>query len=148
MRKETFHLLPANRVLTAVTTQENASTIINALIQAGFEPGKAGAHHGEESERLLDLDGTHHGFLAQIVRKYQGLGGPESHLLAQARAALAHDRYTVSVLTDGSEAEREKAFTVMAPLTERTIFFCGNTTIMILKVGKNYGQEEAYETNL
>ncbi|MEM7539504.1 MAG: hypothetical protein AAF639_45530 [Chloroflexota bacterium] len=148
MSKDKFHVLPVNGVITAVDNEDIAKTVCEALIQAGFDEKKASLLHGQEGLDFLDLDGSRHGFFATMVRKYQSLSGPEARMIEQAQAVLEHNRYVVGFWTDGSEEERFRAFEVMSPYTERSIFFCGLSIISVLKVGQNYGRETDYEKNL
>ena len=148
MNNKEFHLLPTNRVVTAVDNKEIADKMEQALLNAGLEANDINVMHGEAAEEFLDLDGSRHGFFTKLLRKYQQLTGPESFMIAQAEAAIEYDRYIVSAKTDGDEEERQRAFEIMAPLTERTVYFCGQFTITILKVGKNYSRETEYEQTL
>ncbi|MEM7535807.1 MAG: hypothetical protein AAF639_26750 [Chloroflexota bacterium] len=148
MSQDKFHVLPINRVVTAVDDEEIAKTICDALIDVGFDKDKATILHGQEGLDYLDLDGSRHGFFTKMVRKYQSLSGPEARLIEQGQAALDHNRYIVSVWTGGSEEDRFRAFEIMSPHTERSIFFCGHSMISVLKVGQNYGRETEYEKNL
>ncbi|MEM7119001.1 MAG: hypothetical protein AAF614_41670 [Chloroflexota bacterium] len=147
MSKEKFHMLPYDGVVTAVDTEKIADTVVQVLSQAGFS-GRVGVLHGQAGEDYLDLDGSRHSFFTKLIRQYQRLSGPEHTMIAQAQAVLRHDRYMISIWTDGSEEERVRAFEAVSPYTERTIYFCGRINISILKVGKNYGREVEYEDNL
>ena len=148
MSQDKFRVLPVNGVITAVDTEEIANTVCDALIESGFDKDKATTLHGQEGLDYLDLDGSRHGFFAKMVRKYQSLSGPEARMIEQGQAVLEHGRYLVALWTDGSEEERFRAFEIMAPYTERSIFFCGRSIISVLKVGQNYGRETDYEKNL
>lgn len=148
MTKKEFYMLPTDCVVTVFDNQDVAEKVARRLLELGFEDSQISVLYGAEAEEFLDLDGTRHGFFTRLLRKYQQLTGPESFMIAQAEAALEHGRFLLSAKTDGGESERQKAYEAMASHTERTIYFCGQFTMTILKVGQNYGHELEYEKSL
>lgn len=128
-----FRLLPTNRVVSAVKTQEEIDVVKSALLEAGFDEEKIVTAHGEEGKDFVDPDGSRHGFLAHLTRQFQRTSGPEADLLDQAEEALDAGHYLISVLTDGSELEQVQARNAMSPHTHYAIFYCGKLTIYVLE---------------
>ena len=143
-----FKLLPKNRIVTGATTKADVDLMVQAVLSIGLPIDHIMALRGKEADDLLDLDGSRHGFLTRLIRKYQHLQGPEQHMLDQAMALVAHDRYIISFFTDGDEELTRDVFEAIKPFTERTVYYCGHFTITYLNFGKNYNQEKAYEASL
>jgi len=143
-----FQLLPINRIVTGVTSRDDADAMVQAAIDAGLSIDHIGVLHGQEAEDFLDLDGSRHGFITKMVRRYQHLEGPEQHLIDQAKAVLANDHFLIALHTDGDEALTRTVFEAISPFAERTIYYCGRFSITYLKIGKDYNHESEYEASL
>lgn len=147
--KNRFRLLPYDRITTAVNSEEIASDLIHALEQSGFQSDKVFIRSGEAAKEFLDLDGSRHGFLSKLVRKYQTLSGTEAHMIAQMEAVLAHDRYLVFISVEGMDEEhRSQVLEAILPYTKRTIYYCSKFEITIMHVGSDHGREAEYEEQL
>ncbi len=132
-----LQILPTNKVVTAVTTEEAAEAIKTAVIAAGFTEESIMIHHGEAGKKYIDADGSGHGFLAQWVRTYQRLSGPEKRMLDMAESALEAGEYLVGIQTDGSETQQVAARDAIELYSSYSIFFCGKLTITQLAYGKS-----------
>ena len=128
--------LPFNKVTTVVETKEELDQAIEALLAAGFPESDLFVHHGEQGRRYLDPDGDYHSFLFRLRRKYQRLQGTEKRMLDDADAALDAGHYLLGIQIDGSEELQVKVLDTIQPFTDRSIYFCGRFTIIILSLGK------------
>lgn len=125
-------ILPTNKVVTVIATEEAVNEAIADLIAFGFEEVAIFIHHGEQGQSYIDPDGTRGGLLSSMVRRYQRLQGNEKRMLDDAEAGLEEGQYLIGVQTDGSEEQQIAARDALAPYTQKSIYFCGRFTIMIL----------------
>lgn len=125
-------ILPTNKVVTVIATEEAVNEAVADLIAFGFEEEAIFIHHGEQGQSYIDPDGTRGGLLSSMVRRYQRLQGNEKRMLDDAEAGLEEGQYLIGVQTDGSEEQQIAARDALAPYTQKSIYFCGRFTIMIL----------------
>ena len=130
-------ILPYNKVVTVIEKKADLDRALATLAAAGFAETNLFIHHGEEAQKYLDIDGEYHGFFFRLARKYQRLQGTEKRMLDGADEALNAGHYLLGVQTDGSEELQVKARDAIEPFTQHSIYFCGNFTMTILKLGKN-----------
>ena len=130
-------MLPFNKVVTVVETEAELDQALAALVKAGFAKTDLFTHHGKEGRKYLDPDGEYHGFLFRLRRKYQRLQGTEKRMLDGADIALDAGHYLLGIQTDGSEELQVKARDALVPFTQHSIYFCGNYTMTILRLGQD-----------
>jgi hypothetical protein len=66
--KSHFISYPTDRVVGTIAEADRARDAIEALADAGFQPGQIDVLHGEEDLRRLDPTGVEHGLLARFQR--------------------------------------------------------------------------------
>ena len=131
------NILPINKVVTAVKTEEAVEAVKTAATAAGFDRDSIMTHHGETGKKYIDVDGSEHGFLTQLVRAYQRLSGPEKRMIDMAESALEAGAYLIGIQTNGSEEQQISARDAVEPYSDYPIFFCGRFTITQLGYGKS-----------
>ena len=77
-------LLPYNKVISRITTEEAAQTAVASLVTAGFPEEKTYLLHGEQGRRYIDIDGSGHGVFGRLMRSYQRLQGNEKKMIDDA----------------------------------------------------------------
>jgi len=130
--RNTLQILPINKVVGVLETQEAVDAVISSAKEAGFKDTDVLIHHGESGKEYIDPDGSHRGIVAQWVRSYQRLSGPEKRMLDMSESALEAGKYLVGIQTNGSEEMRDSARDVIAPHTKSPMYFCGKFTITVL----------------
>ncbi len=125
-------ILPTNKVVTVIATRDEVDMAVKDLVAAGFGEDVIYIHHGEQGKNYIDADGSRHGFLSSVIRKYQRLQGTEKRMLEDAEAGLEAGQYLIGVQTDGREEQQIAARDALTPFTKNNIYFCGRFTIMIL----------------
>ena len=140
--KEDFHLSPHYAVVSIFTSKENLEAAMSMLKEAGFQDDHVRFQFGEEGLKTIDPDGSHHGFWGRLMRGYQRLSGTESIVIKSVELALKNGEYVLRVDTNGSDEQRDLAKQAMQSKTDRTIFYFGNGTISVLKIGANHYEPE------
>lgn len=130
--RSALQILPINKVVSVVETQEAADVVTASAAAAGFKSDDIFIHHGESGKEYIDPDGSHKGFFAQLMRSYQRLSGPEKRMLDMSESALEAGHYLVGIQTNGSEEMRHLAHDVIEPHTNYAIYFCGKFTITVM----------------
>jgi len=127
------HILPYNKVVTSISTKPEVDALLGALKDVGFIDEQIYFHHGESGRQNIDLDGSQHGLLWQIIRTYQKLAGPEARMFEMAKKGLEAGHFLVGVQTNGHEEEWEQVGEIMKEHTDQSIFFCGKFTIRVIR---------------
>jgi hypothetical protein len=86
---------PKNAV-TAILDQEGLEQALSILTEAGVDSTSVEVLSGQEGAEILDLDGSHHGLRARLVRHIQ-LSGSSENDLRNYSVALQEDRVVVIV---------------------------------------------------
>ncbi|MFF8990356.1 hypothetical protein ACF09H_10500 [Streptomyces sp. NPDC014983] len=106
MNEERFYLYPMQRVAAVLDNEERYTAACHRLAQAGIDLSQVNVLHGPEGQRLLDREGTSHGFLGRFMRGMQH-GGYESETLAAHSAALSQDKWLIFVPVRGKKEARQ-----------------------------------------
>jgi len=77
--KENFYAYPTHRVVAVVDTKIEADEVVSELIGAGFDDSQIDESFGADGLAFLDPDGTKHGALTKLVRKWQHIAQGEEH---------------------------------------------------------------------
>ncbi|MCP4420609.1 MAG: hypothetical protein GY805_28720 [Chloroflexi bacterium] len=126
-------ILPTNKVVTVAPTESDLNELVAALEAAGFNDEQIYIHHGEIGKAYVDPDGSRHGFLGQLIRKYQRLAGQEARMLEMAEKGLEAGHYLVGVQTNGREEQWRQVGDIMKEHTQQSIFFCSPITIHVIQ---------------
>lgn len=121
-----FETYPTNRVVAMIDSKKEADATVSDLLNAGFDDRMIDESVGKEGLLFLDPDGTEHGFINKMIRKWQVLAqGEENKYLNRVRDNLTHGHAVVSVpaLT---EAARAKASDIMHQHSASDIRYYGN----------------------
>lgn len=108
-----FETYPTHRVVAMIDSKMEADATVSDLMSAGFDDNMIDESIGRDGLQFLDPDGTEHGFINKMIRKWQVLAqGEESGYLNRVRDNLDHGHAVVSVpaLT---ESARKKASDIM-----------------------------------
>lgn len=108
-----FETYPTNRVVAMIDSKSEADTTVSDLLKAGFDDKAIDESVGREGLMFLDPDGTEHGFVNKMIRKWQVLAqGEESGCLDRVRHNLTHGHAVVSVPAS-TDDERNKESDIM-----------------------------------
>ena len=120
MNHSSFTYRPKNAV-TAILDQEALDQALSILTEAGVDSTSVEVLSGQEGAEILDLDGSHHGLRARLVRHIQLLGSSENDLRNYS-IALQEDRAVV-IVPRGllSRTWRRACFPTSRPSTRTTL---------------------------
>ena len=107
---ENFYAYPTHRVVAVVDTKSEADEVVNDLISAGFDDTQIDESVGTDGLDFLDPDGTKHGLMAKLIRKWQHLAQGEEHAyLERVKKNLKMGHAIVSVPTLNKVAKEKVA---------------------------------------
>ena len=93
-----FQTYPSNRIVAMIDSKLNADAVVSDLIFAGFNDKLIDESVGKDGMDFLDPDGTKHGFITKMIRKWQYVAqGEELKYLNRARDHLKNGHAIVSV---------------------------------------------------
>lgn len=89
----------ANTVVALLDDPDRAQAAVNALAEAGFDPGQTYVLCGQKGAERLDVSGRHHGLRGRVYRLVEWLSD-EKELLLAAQDHLASGGLAVRVPAD------------------------------------------------
>jgi len=93
-----FETYPTHRVVAMIDSKMEAEATVSELIDAGFDSNTIDESMGTEGMLFLDPDGTEHGLINKLIRKWQVLAqGEENKYINRVRDNLQHGHAVVSV---------------------------------------------------
>jgi hypothetical protein len=93
-----FQIYPTNRVVGVIDSRRDADDTVSDLIKVGFTDSLIDESIGLDGMVFLDPDGINHGFINNMIRKWQNLGqGEEKNYLDRVRKNLKEGHVIVSV---------------------------------------------------
>ncbi|MGB0384588.1 MAG: hypothetical protein ACPGWR_07170 [Ardenticatenaceae bacterium] len=135
MAKKRFSaMIDSNRVAGIISDQASLDALVAELQAAGYNGEDViRAHHGQKGIETIDPEAIYHGGRLRFVRGMQRLiGGADEEVINTAQRALEEGKFAVSVLTDGSDAQREEAHRIFKAHGAMDIFFKGTGIIEFL----------------
>lgn len=133
-KKRLSGMIETNRVAGIISEQASLDALVAELTEAGYDgEGVIQVHHGEKGIETIDPEGIHHGGRLRFIRGVQKLfGGADEKVISSAQRALEEGKYAVSVLTDGSDAQRVEAGRIFKANGAMDVFFKGSGVIEFL----------------
>jgi len=128
VHRQGFVSAPVNRVVGVVDDPQEIPATLTSLREAGFADEDVHVFLGEQGERNLDLEGTHHGLRARITRTLQRYGY-EADVFHEAEDELRAGHVLIGVLTDGSEEQRSRATHALRSHHAHSLRFFGHTGV-------------------
>lgn len=126
-------MIETNRVAGFISDKASLDALVAELNEAGYAEDAMLIHHGEKGIETIDPEAIHHGGRLRFVRGMQKfLGGADIKVIKLAQQALEEGKYAVSVLTDGSDAQREEAARIFKANGAMDVFFKGGGLIEFL----------------
>jgi len=119
---------PVNRVVGVLDDPKEVPTAIASLRRAGFAEEAIHVFLGEEGERMLDLEGRHHGLRARMTRTLQRYGY-EADVFREAEEELRAGHALVGVLTDGSTEQQSRATHALKSHHAHSMHFFGHVEV-------------------
>lgn len=123
-----FVSAPVNRVIGVVDDPREVPATLASLREAGFPEDAVHVFLGEEGERSLDLEGTHHGLRGRITRTLQRYGY-EADVFTEAEEELRAGHALLGVLTDGSAEQQSRAARAMKSHHAHSLHFFGHMEV-------------------
>lgn len=123
-----FVAAPLHRVVGVIDDTADLPAAVGGLEAAGFVADAIHVFVGEEGERRLDLEGTHHGLRGRVTRLLQKLGS-ESDVFIELEEALTAGHAVIGVLTDGSHEERSRAEAVLKAHGAHSLHYFGRLDV-------------------
>ena len=127
-------MIENNRVAGIIANKANLDALISALTAAGYDgDGLISVHHGHAGLHAIDPEGIYHGGRVRFFRNMQKfMSGADEKVLKSAENALKQGKYAVSVLTDGSDAQRIEAGQLFKANGAQEVFYKGSGVIEFL----------------
>ena len=129
MSQERFSpMIESNRLGGVIDDKAKLDALIVALTNAGYEGEDIiRVHHGQADLEAIDPEGIYHGGRIRFIRRLQNLtGGTDQKALEVVQRALSEGKYMVSVLTDGSDEQREQGHQMFKAHGAHYLFFKGS----------------------
>ena len=132
--KEFRTMIENHRVAGIVADKAGVDALISDLTNAGYDgDGVIMVHHGQAGLREIDPEGIYHGARARFVRNLQRfVSEGDNQILNNIEQALKQGKYGVTVLTDGSDAQRIEAGNLFKANGATSVFFKGSGFIEFL----------------
>ena len=127
-------MIENNRVAGIIANKANLDALISALTAAGYDgDGMILVHHGHAGLHAIDPEGIYHGGRVRFLRNVQKfMSGADDKILSSAEKALKEGKYAVSVLTDGSDAQRIEAGQLFKANGAQEVFYKGSGIVEFL----------------
>jgi len=132
-KSDEFIAYPTNRVVGTIDDPGTAQTVVEALLEAGFNVDEIDVLYGEEGMRRLDPAGKEHGLLARFQRAAVQWNEEDKYLRQHVEDILA-GRFVIMVLAKEPE-KREKVREILKSHGGHFIKFFGNWAIHSLDAG-------------
>ncbi len=117
-----------NGMIATFDSADNLSSALAALNEDGFGRDQISIFFGKDGYESFDPQGTHHTLALRVTRVLQSFAGEEK-VLQDATDALLHGQALISVLTDGSEAQKTAVEATLKANKGRNIHFFGRWAI-------------------
>lgn len=127
-------MIENHRVAGFIANKASLDALISALTNAGYDgDGMILVHHGDEGLHNIDPEGIYHGGRVRFLRNVQKfVSGADDKILKNVENALKQGKYAVSVLTDGSDAQRIEAGNLFKANGAEEVFYKGTGIIEFL----------------
>lgn len=121
-------MIEDNRLGGIIDDKASLDALIVNLTNAGYgAEGIIRVNHGQEGMETIDPEGIYHHGRIRFIRGLQKLmGGTDKEVLDIAQRALSEGKYAVSILTDGSDAQRNQVHQIYKAHGGHDLFFKGS----------------------
>lgn len=124
---DNFMLNAANHMCAILDTIEDVEQVANELTALGYGDAIK-VFHGEEGARILDVDGSEHGWFGRFRRTMQGLSDVFIPILREAEELVLEGKYGIAIPVHNN-TQKEKIVEILKNYKGTLISFFGEFAI-------------------